>query len=334
MSTDPMVSPLARREFDAAELMRTHPPLLRNPNKQLVYDIACPSDAVHHGTVSFTRWAAQDLPAAVASIPSDLVLSIAGYFDYRPVLVGDRVVEWHVNFADPHLFVAYAGPLFAQDEMQVAEHPVLAALKQALEADGVETKTVGRDGPTPVLVTGAERRVSVDTDPDPNAGRPHGLYGNAFARADPDVIRAATTRIDRPTVTNLIAMAAIGGGWGEYSREEIRRTLVTAYTGFRAAVAESRATHGAETRVPVHTGYWGCGAFGGNRVLMAMLQVLAARMAGVEVLAFHTGAGGGGDALADALDRLSELLGAVSATSELLARIESQGFRWGVSDGN
>lgn len=74
-------------------------------------------------------------------------------------------MEWHVNFADPHLFVAYAGPLFAQDEMQVAEHPVLAALKQALDADGVDSRTDGDAGPTPVLVTGAERRVSIASDP-------------------------------------------------------------------------------------------------------------------------------------------------------------------------
>ncbi len=308
MKSEATWSPLARREFDAAELMRTHPPQLRNANKQIVYDIACPSDAVHRGTVSFSRWAAQDLPETVEPVPPDLVRPIEGYFDYKPVLAGEGVVEWHVNFADPHLFVAYAGPLFAQDEMQVAEHPVLAALKQALAAEGVETQTVGRDGPTPVLVAGAERRVSVATDPDPDAGRPYGLYGNAFARADPDAIRAATERIEPPTVTNLIAIAAIGGGWGEYSGAEIRRTLVTAYTGFRAAVAESRATHGDEARVAVHTGYWGCGAFGGNRVLMAMLQVVAARMAGVEVLAFHTGASGGGDALAEALERLSELV--------------------------
>lgn len=41
-------------------------------------------------------------------------------------------MEWWVNFADPILFVAYAGRLFAQDEIQVAEHPALGHLKEKL----------------------------------------------------------------------------------------------------------------------------------------------------------------------------------------------------------
>ncbi len=39
----------------------------------------------------------------------------------------------------------------------------------------------------------------------------------------------------------------------------------------------------------IHTGFWGCGAFGGNRVLMTTLQILAAEMAGLERVVFHTG---------------------------------------------
>ncbi len=42
--------------------------------------------------------------------------------------------EWWVNFADPHLFVAYGSSLFAQDEIQVAEHPSLGHLREALYA--------------------------------------------------------------------------------------------------------------------------------------------------------------------------------------------------------
>jgi Poly (ADP-ribose) glycohydrolase (PARG), Macro domain fold len=220
--------------------------------------------------------------------------------------------------------------------MQVAEHPGLASLKQALEATGAETWTDGPVGPTPVLVTGVERRVAIATDPDAAAGRPHGLYGNAFARADPDAIRRATTRIDPPTTSNLVAIAAIANGQGRYTRDQIHKILVTAYTGFRAAVLESERLVGGPALVAVHTGHWGCGAFGGDRVLMAMLQAFAARMAGLERLVFHTGAPGGGDApVADALGRIAVLTdGQPTATEALLAAIDGMGFRWGVGDGN
>jgi hypothetical protein len=37
-------------------------PILHHPNKQLVYQIACPPAAPHRGTIGFTRWAAMPLP--------------------------------------------------------------------------------------------------------------------------------------------------------------------------------------------------------------------------------------------------------------------------------
>ena len=68
---------------------------------------------------------------------------------------------------------------------------------------------------------------------------------------------------------------------------------------------------------------------------MAMLQGLAAQMAGLERLVFHTGAPGGDAPLVDALDLIAALTGGDPvATEDLLAAIDGQGFRWGVSDGN
>jgi hypothetical protein len=330
--TDP--TPLDRREFDAAALMADHTPRVHDANKQVVLAIACPPGAVHRGTIGYTRWAAMELPDRLDPVPADLVLPRPGFFDYRPILGGGDVVEWHMNFADPCLFVAYAGGLFAQDELQVAEHPGLAALRQALLAADVEPQTDGPAGPTPILVTGVERRVSIETSSEAAAGRPHGLYGNAFAAADAEAVRRATTPIDPPTVTDLVAIAAIAGGRGCYTRGEIRRTLVTAYSGFRAAVLEAARQADGPARVVVHTGYWGCGAFGGDRVLMAMLQVLAARMAGLERLAFHTGAPGGDAPLAAALDRIAALTGGgPTATDDLIDAIDDQGYRWGVGNG-
>ena len=222
--SDPTPVPIDRHAFDAAALLADHPPRVQNANKRVVLDIACPPGAVHLGTIGYTRWAPMELPGHLDPVPPALVLPMPAFFDYQPAIEGQDVVEWHVNFADPHLFVAYGSGLFAQDEMQVAEHPGLAALKQALEAADVETRTDGPDGPTPVLVTGVERRVSIETNRDAAAGRPQGLYGNAFASADPDAVRQATTRIDPPTVTNLIAIAAIAGGWVGVATRETRST--------------------------------------------------------------------------------------------------------------
>ena len=102
----------------------------------------------------------------------------------------------------------------------------------------------------------------------------------------------------------------------------------------RAAVLESRRLLGDGTLVAVHSGFWGCGAFGGNRTLMAMLQLTAARMAGLHRLVFHVGAQQGRAPLADALTRVREELATTMPVSEVVAHVEGMGFQWGASDGN
>ena len=312
--------------------MATHPPVWQHPNKEAVAEISCPPGATHAGTLGYSRWAALPLPAASNTDRAMTLRERPGFYDYASI--DGASLEWHVNFADPHLFVAYGSRLLAQDELQVAEHPVLGALKEALVAERAVVRTV-EDGPTPVLVTGAERRCRIATEPDHAAGRPDGLYGNAFARAHPDDVRRATTRLEPPTVTNLIAMAAPGYGRGAYTAEQIEMILVTAYTAFSAAAAESARLADSGASVVVHTGYWGCGAFGGNRILMAALQVLAARMAGIGTLAFHVGDPAGSELLADALGFLdgNEGVGGRTSTRARIDAITAYGFRWGVSDG-
>ncbi len=326
--TSRISEPIDRLTFDAARLMAEHPPIWRDPNKRIVYGISCPAGSVHRGTIHYTRWPAMPLPQTIdAAAAARRVEGREGYYDYASVPQAGAGVEWHVNFADPLLFVAYGSPLFAQDEMQVAEHPALGALHETLQSMALPTVTQEDDRPTPVLVTGVERRCRVT---------PQALYGNAFARAAPEAVRRATTPIDPPTITNLIAMAAPAGGFGRYRAGTIERILTTAFTGFRAAALESARHHGERRPILVHTGFWGCGAFGGNRVLMSLLQILAAEMAGVERLVFHTGGRGSGDNLRTAIDLIKGDLATAGGMKarNLIDQIAGLGFDWGVSDGN
>jgi hypothetical protein len=277
------------------------------------------------------------LPAALEpATPTELVAR-ADVYDYVPTTAAPSV-EWHVNFADPSLFVAYASGLFAQDEMQVAEHPALGSLREALLAGGHKALAEENGAPTPVLVRGVERRVMIATNADAAAGRPDGLYGNRFASADEAAVRRAATPIDPPTITNLIAIAAPACGRGEYTADDVELILTTAYTGFAAAAAESRRAAGDAATTVVHTGFWGCGAFGGNRVVMALLQLLAARLARVDRLVFHTFDRAGGDDLDRALTLherdFSPALHGPIPIREVIDRAVGMCLKWGVSDGN
>jgi Poly (ADP-ribose) glycohydrolase (PARG) len=332
--TEALERPLDRQIFDAQSTIDNHPPKLQHANKQLVYQIACPPNSVHRGQLVFSRWPARTLATIDLAHSYDTKIEEnSGYFGYERSTIA-RQVEWYLNFAHADLFCAYGFGVFAQDEIQVAEHPVLASLREALLSAKIEPLTVERGMPTPILIRGVERRCTIATDINPALGRPQGLYGNNFARASAAAIAAATNPIDPPTITNIIAMEAPSGGYGSYQYDEIEYILTTAVTGFTAAKIESQLADTAPA-VVIHTGFWGCGAYGGNRILMALLQLLAARLARIDRLVFHTGEPAGAPSFAKAQQLLERLkISSNLEIAELLTAIEAMKFHWGVSDGN
>ncbi|MEO8552825.1 MAG: hypothetical protein ABI678_22760 [Kofleriaceae bacterium] len=308
-----------RREYAAAALTEQFPPQLRHPNKQLAFELAM-QGATPTGEITVTRWHPLALPASLpATHTEELVL--AGYYDYAAT----RDTAWHVNFADPNLFVAYGSGLLAQDELQCVEHPALGSIREALDAEHLAAWTEEDGlGPTPVLVGNVERRCTLETAV--SMARPLGLYGNQFARADAATIRAALKLHQPPSRSNLIAIAAPVGS-GRYTRAQLERVVVTAYTGFAAAVNESGAA------VEICTGFWGCGAFGGNRELMTALQLFAARLAGVARVKFYAFDDAGRADFQRGQAALERALAATTSVAEVISRLDATGYHWGVSNG-
>ncbi|MEP6863123.1 MAG: hypothetical protein ABJE66_21025 [Deltaproteobacteria bacterium] len=308
---------LYHRSYAAAELPFTHPPQLRHPNKQLAYDLAMAGRAPE-GEITVTRWPALELPAEVPR-PRPEELAVAGYYDYT------SASSWHVNFADPNLFVAHGSGLLAQDELQCVEHPALGSIREALESEKLSTRTEEDEvGPTPILIANVERRFSLDTTA--GLARPFGLYGNQFARADAATIRSALVVHSRPQHSSLIAIAAPVGS-GRYTRAQIERVIMTAYTGFAATVMPG------EYPVEICTGFWGCGAFGGNRELMVALQLFAARLASVARVKFYAFDDAGRADFTRGQAALDRALAGTTRVAEVIDRIDAAGYVWGVSNG-
>ena len=137
-------------------------------------------------------------------------------------------------------------------------------------------------------------------------------------------MRAAVHVLDPPGRTNLIAIAAPVGS-GRYRARELAAILTCAATGFAAAATESaRLWPGAA--VEVRTGFWGCGAFGGNRHVMTILQLAAARLAGVSRVRFY--------AFDDAGQAVLDEARGVRLGADPIDAVLERGYRWGVSDGN
>lgn len=329
-------TPIDTKSFEIPDLMAHFPPVLQHPNKKLVLEIALPAgEPIPVGVIHYSRWRAMPLPSAIEAGNRCTVEVRPDVYDYQRTDSG-KAIDWHVNFADPHLFVAYGSRLLAQDELQVAEHPVLASLREALVASRIPPVTVEGNTATPVLVRGAHRLVAIDTAPNAAQGRPGGLYGNHFAVASEETIRRATRRLSPPTVGNLIAMAAPSGGQGPYKRSTIESILTTAYTAFHAAALEVHALGGTDAKTVVHTGYWGCGAFGGNRVLMPLLQIIAAQLVGIDRLVFHAVDRAGLGPVAEAQAVYAKRLGLGRHRGDLAWNVDlilGMGFKWGVSNG-
>ena len=316
--------------FDTASLIAQHPPRPLNPNKVLVFERAMAG--THGGTIRYVRHVAAPLPAMLPPRSRAALSAHPDIFSY-PSTPG--ALDWHLNFANADLFCMYGAPVLAQDELQIVEHPALASIREALLVTArEELRTVDDTGPRPVTLLGVERRCIL-----------RGLYGRAFARAAPEEVAAAITMMTPPTMSNILAIEAPSGGTGLYTRAQIAFVLHTAYAGFRAAHHETLLKDH-EARTVVHTGFWGCGAYGGNRVLMTVLQLIAAHLAGVE-LVFHAVDEHGlatyreGERVFHSLTPrpgpLQRLLGRAAQARRLDAIIDeilARGFRWGESDGN
>lgn len=317
-----MLTALARVDIEAARLWADHPPRITDPHKRGILQRAGGIERVPRGSLSISRWRGR-LEQIAPIGPEIALVASSGMFDYADA--GADV--WHVNFADPELFAFYGGPAFAQDEIQVAEHPILASVREwGLGGGPIQPLTVDREGPSPVLVRGAERFCAIDTDPD--AAAPYGIYGRALRKASEHALDQAVAKVEATAPSHIVAMAAPQSR-GPYRREQIEDVLLTATVGFAAARAES--THA--ERVRIHTGHWGTGAFGGDRVLMAAAQILAARIAGVHELLYHSL----DDRAAQAFEKGRALAAAIpvgTSAPEVIDGLYSRGFFWGSSDGN
>ncbi len=319
------------RELDAATLMREHPPRFSDPNKRAVFAELLRTDEIPGGTLVLTRWAEAPLPGTRPLTRPGLI-ERSGFFVYGEPAPA-ATMHWHVNFAMSDCFGAYAGPLLAQDELQVLEHPALGSLREAADAEGFSLLCMEEGRPTPVLVAGVERRGNLDTRPTP--GNPSGLYGNHFARAPQDAVLAALSRIGPPTMSNILAIEAPAYGSGAYQREEIALILSTAFSGFRAAVLETaRAAEQqrSQARTMIHTGFWGAGAYGGDRELMALLQLVAAELAQIDDLIFYSVGQAGAETFAAARKRY-DALPAEWTVDEVIDHVLSLAYEWGESNG-
>jgi hypothetical protein len=86
----------------------------------------------------------------------------------------------------------------------------------------------------------------------------------------------------------------------------------------------------------IHSGWFGCGAYGGNRILMAILQIVAAKMAGIDKLVLHTVTTKFRQDIEMAENCLKNIFNdnrTSLSMDDLTDRIVTENFQWGSSNG-
>ena len=251
----------------------------------------------------------------------------AEFYDYTAAREGEDT--WFVNFADPTLFVAYDSDLFAQDEIQTLEMPLLASCCLYLDEKripGFVTKTNVDGEPTPYLFRNVPYWIKVDTMPLLSDGTRGNIYGNNLMYASNEEIEAGIRMFDGDVRCNVLAMAAPEGRGGtyRYTRSELEELMKTVLCSFSAVRDQSSG------RVVIHTGNWGCGAFGGNKELMYLAQMYAGSVCGIDELVLHAV----DEEILDRAKRAYEQLPDSMCFSSVVVSLLAKNYCWGISDGN
>jgi hypothetical protein len=259
----------------------TQPHSIQNSNKIFVYNMLTQGRDMSGDRITVQKFTLNS-PQTLETLPLFNVIQpnitlMNGPFAYDNSTAD--TAHWTANFADSNLFGYCEGPLLAQDELQVLEHPALAHLKHALPADHRVLQPCEA-----ALFQNVPRLGSLDTStPLPNGLT---LYGTDFVRASEPDIQSRLTRFPIPTSSNIFAIAAprISDHLTNqpYQRRDLATLFFTAYNAFRSAKEASPGK-----RVVIHTGNWGAGAFGNGSKTVHLIQLAAARFAGVEEIRMY-----------------------------------------------
>ena len=318
---------LGKVSVKVQDLMKKYPPVFENSVKKEYFEKAAFCHRKQKGIVKISRWSFDtERKSPLDFEKHDLdIQNVSDFFSYEEGKEDEKI--WWLNFADENLFGYYGSDLFAQDEIQTFEHPLLGSVMEYLDAEKIPempSKTKEKTRSTPYLIENIPYWIKVNVNPTLKNGEKGNIYGWKFSQSSREDISCGISIIERDWKNNIIAMAAPCGGKGNYSQSELIRLMETVLVAFGAAVKTANLER--YTKTIIHTGNWGCGAFGNNKELIYLSQIIAASLVGVDTLIFH---GADSDILEEAKNKFH-----IFQEKNLILFLENQNYRWENSDGN
>eukprot|EP01084_Bolivina_argentea_P134356 237010_1 len=286
-----------RQSFSYTHLMVDNSPKFKDQRKQAVFQKISNSLFQMKRNLIYSRYKLLQLPKTIPNptqFMSNKIKIRANIYEYSKC---DNESEKHfyVNFSDANLFGFYSGSLFAQDEIMTLEQPILCALREKLIS---ECKT---DENTKLSTSCLDAVIILNCLKNGNFTQQNlnKIYGSKFARSGVETVVKCIDICEAPISTNIICIAALCKMMEKYTFEDIDFLSKTAFCGFNGAKMEilnealgeynkTQNSYTLRNTIIVHTGNWGCGAFGGNIEMHFILQCVAAVCAGIDMLYYHS----------------------------------------------
>jgi hypothetical protein len=170
------------------------------------------------------------------------------------------------------------------------------------------------------------------------------IIGNNFSSSSKSTVLKSYKYFPQPQTINIIAIEAPKYGQGTYTRQQINYILQACYTAYSAAKTLANVTYrlkygrisNTQLKTHIHTGWFGCGAYGGNRSIMIILQIVAAKMAGIDEVIFHTVTDSCQQEKRVANVWLKNMFDSGQdqlSINEVIEKIAMENFQWGQSNG-
>ncbi len=252
---------IAKIALDIKYLIEKYPPKYANPSKERKYEEARKFKEVVDrpcGTIIVSRWKFESDFGTYKK--GDFKIEVRDdFFCYDDAVSKDDRI-FYLNYADSNLFGYYGSDLFAQDEIQTLEHPLLGSVLEYIDKNEVANfRSFTEEGgePTPFVVERVPYWLSVNTNPVLPNGKVENLYSWNFSKASKKVIDIGVKVVKEEKRNNIVAMAAPSGGNGEYTKKQLEKMLKTVVAAFGGAVRQT--AESGRLNCVIHTGNWGAG---------------------------------------------------------------------------
>lgn len=309
-----------------------------NRKKLLIYNIGSDYEKIEWSNkkLSFTKFVCLSIPDEMIYNGKTELEIKAEKYDYLESIENK---EWYVCSSDSELFVGYSSEMFAQEEVLVAEHPVLIGIKKELNLQCKSNSFDGNDQTInqkfspyvyynsrimPILIENVERRLKIN------------LYGEELIKTEYYKIPNHIEVLKTPTHSNLINITCPRNNSKDniITKETIEIIFKTIFSGYSSAKINS-----ADKKCVIHTSHWGCGANGCNKYLICILQILISNIVGIEKLCYHNWSVTEDKEESNIIEKASEYVKYITNCNEIkidtiLENLYSLKLKWSDSDNN